>query len=234
MNSLTSATLSDRFVFAGLVTALSVCCLVTGCGKKSETETAVTSEETIAVAPESPGPAAVSATPASLEVAAVPAVVPEIEEEKIDLTGTNYVVDLQAGETPVVEGWIYEIAASEQAPRQKAEALLGLLPRLESDDQRKVAMVALFQISDADYDLVQPQLMNAALDAKVLEVFMTDALKRKNELKMPTLLDLTRAEEHPLHAQARKLLGTYLGRDYGTNWVRWENGITAWLSKNPG
>jgi hypothetical protein len=228
-----SAKSAERFTAASFA-ALVICAAATGCGKKSETEAAAVPEEAIAVTSESPEPAAAPTSPARMELVAAPAAAPEVAEEKIDLTGTNYVVNLEGGETPVVEGRIYEIAISDQPPRAKAEALLALMPRLVSDEQRKVAAVALHQISDADYDLVQPQLMNAALDSKVLDVFLADALKRRNETKMPMLLELTRAEEHPLQPRARQMLSNYLGKDFGTNWVRWENGITAWLSKNPG
>jgi hypothetical protein len=224
MTSNKSALVTAKFVSVGIAAILLG--LATGCGKAPESETAAPPAESIAAAPES----APETTPPAIVAAALPAAP---QAEVIDETGTNYVVDLEGGETPVVEGMIYEIARTEQSPREKAEALFAMFPRLEPGDQRKVALVALRQIGDADYEVAAPHLMNSTLDPQVLSVFMADALKRKNTLKMPALLELTRAEEHPLHAQARQLLGTYLGNDYGTNWTRWENRLAWWLSKNP-
>jgi hypothetical protein len=143
---------------------------------------------------------------------------------------TNYVVDLDAGERLVVEGLIHEIISAPSTPREKAEGLLAILPRLETDDKRKVALAALRQVGDADYDLIQPYLLDLTLDPEVLNTFMSDMLKRKSAIKLPTLLELARVDEHPLQQQSGAMLRTLLKTDQGTNWNRWERVVEMHLA----
>jgi len=185
-----------------------------------EAETAASPEASIVASPESvPETAPVTAIP----VAPTPEEVTEEEE-------TNYVVNLDAGETLVVEGMIHEITSSPRTPREKAEDLLAMFPRLESDDQRKVALAAFRQAGDADYDVIQPHLFNATLDPQVLNTFMSDMLKRKSSIRLPTLLELARVDGHPLQQESGAMLRALLNTDQGTNWTRWERVVEMSLA----
>lgn len=185
-----------------------------------EPETAVPPEESVVTSPES--------VPESAPVTAIP-VAPK-PEEVTEAEATNYVVDLDAGETLVVEGMIHEITSSLRTPREKAEDLLAMFPRLEPDDQRKVALAAFRQAGDANYDVIQPHLLNSTLDPQVLNVFMSDMLKRKSPIKLPTLLELARVDGHPLQQESGARLRALLKTDQGTNWTRWERVVEMRLA----
>jgi hypothetical protein len=201
--------------------------LVAGCSKPPAPETAASLENSAAASSESVPETIAPVPPTS--VAATISQSPE-SAEGIEAEVTNYVADLNAGETPVVEGLIHEITSSERTPREKAEGLFAMLPRLEQDGQRKVALVALRQVGDADYEVVLQHLFNAALDPQVLSVFMTDMLKRKSSIKLPTLLELARVDGHPLHQESGAMLRALLKTDQGTNWTRWERVVEMRLA----
>lgn len=88
-------------------------------------------------------------------------------------------------------------------------------------------------VPNTHYALIERSLLDAALPRTVLSVFMTGTLKRSNGVKGPVLLKLARLEAHPRQEEARQLLRGYLGHDHGTNWVRWEEAMQAWLKDNP-
>jgi len=206
-----------RIAFVSIAVILG---LATGCSKAPETGTAVSAEESIVASPES--------VPETAPVVAIP-VAPKLEEVT-EAEVTNYVADLNAGETLVVEGMIHEITSSPRTAREKAEDLLAMFPRLEPDDQRKVALAAIRQAGEANYDVIQPHLLNSTLDPQVLNVFMSDMLKRKSPIKLPTLLELARGDGHPLQQESGAMLRALLNTDQGTNWTSWERVVEMRLA----
>jgi hypothetical protein len=139
----------------------------------------------------------------------------------------------EAASKPSLEVQIHTVAKSEHTPREKAEELFSMFTKLDWQGQRKVALAAVSQVSDADYKLIRERLLNPKLDRRVLSVFLTDTLKRKNSIKMPALLELARTDGHPLQEEARGLLCVFIQKNYGADWAKWEKAVDAWLANNP-
>lgn len=133
----------------------------------------------------------------------------------------------------IVEARIHFVEQWAITPIQKSQVFLAMLSSAEADDQRKLAHAALPNIGATNYGLARPHLLNPKLPKTVLSVFMTDALKRAYTVKLPVLLSLAQTTGHPLRNEAQELLRNYLGHNHGTNWVKWEETMLAWLKFNP-
>jgi hypothetical protein len=112
---------------------------------------------------------------------------------------------LEAGETDAV----------------KARRLLALAKSLPDDEQLEAAEHAVNLVTDGDYDVLRTVLGNPLTPEAVLDTLMADALGRGNSLKLPALVAVARAPEHPLATEARDLLELHIGEDHGTNWTVW-------------
>jgi hypothetical protein len=149
---------------------------------------------------------------------------PGLEPRIVSMMQTNVAGSMEA-RVYFVENW-------EITREQKAQVFFGMLSQAGADDQRKLAHAAVAHVANSNFALVVRHLLNAKLPKTVLSVFMTDTLKRDYRIKLPTLLTLAQAEGHPLQKEARELLRGYLGRDHGTNWVKWEETMMARLQGN--
>jgi len=132
-----------------------------------------------------------------------------------------------------VEARIYFVESWDIASLQKAQVFVSMLAKSEPDDQRKLAHASVRQVANTNYALLRHGLFNPRLPRPVLSVFMTDVLKRDNKVRMPALLTLARSDAHPMQAEAEQLLTVYLGQNYGTNWLKWEEALLVWLERNP-
>lgn len=132
-----------------------------------------------------------------------------------------------------IEARIYYVENWDITKLEKAQACLLMFPKLDSDDQRKLAHAMVKYVEDANYLLLRTNLLNPVFDKRVLSVLMTDTLKRGYRIKVPTLLSLAQTDSHPMQSEARQLLKQYLHADHGTNWLEWEESMVAWLAKYP-
>ena len=153
------------------------------------------------------------------------AALPELEPAVLAMMKTNT--------SSVVEVRIHFVEQWEISPLQKSLAYFSMFTNATGDDQRKLAHAAVKYVASTNHALVQQHLFNPELPRTVLSVLMTDTLKRAPSVKLPALLQLARVEGHPLQDEARDLLRGYLGRDHGTNWVKWEESVQSRLKENP-
>ena len=165
---------------------------------------------------------AVLAALQSLSTFAVP---PPLDAKIVEMMKTNSV--------GIVEARIHFVEKWEITMPHKAQVFFSMFDEAKGDDQRKLAHAAVKHVANTNYALIQSHLLDPELPRTVLSVFMTDTLKRSNAVKLPVLLQLARLDAHPLQDEARQLLRGYLGRDHGTNWVKWEEAMQSWLKTNP-
>jgi hypothetical protein len=145
---------------------------------------------------------------------------------------TNTLTEEDAPKKPMmVEAQISEVAGSQHTAGEKAAELFKIFTQLDPQGQRKVALAAVSQVDDAHYALIGKYLLDPKLDPRVLSVFMTDTLKRPNSVRLPLLLELAQMNGHPLQAESRELLTALLQKNYGTNWTKWQEAVTAQLAE---
>lgn len=118
-------------------------------------------------------------------------------------------------------------------PTEKVQALISMLPTEEREGQRKLLHVAMRWTDDASYPVVRRVLLDPKWHPQIHSVLMTGTLKRRNQVKLPVLLELARSEGHPLRAEATQLLEHFLGKDHGEDWAAWQKSLSAWLAQHP-
>jgi len=176
----------------------------------------------------SPEPTTLPAVSTETEPPAPPKnnIVAEIPMPAPPVAGTNWSADDW-------EDHMDEILTSETDTRRKAEDLLDMLPTVNEEAKIELAGHIVNLVEDDQYARVAPYLTNAAVPEAVSSVFMNDLYNRANSLKLPLVLAVARTESHPLREEAKDLLELYIEEDYGTDWVKWEAAMNAWLKENP-
>ena len=111
----------------------------------------------------------------------------------------------------------------------KTAQLLALLPQLPEEGQIEVAQNLSDLVEGQDYAPLGQLLRAGQLPASVLDVLMTDALGRPDSLKLPLLLELAENPNHPDAGEAREMLGSFLGADYGDDWNLWRQKVQEQL-----
>ena len=124
------------------------------------------------------------------------------------------------------------LGANDDEP-QKATKLLEMFSLLPEDGQIEVAQHLSNLLPDDRYGALAQSFTNAATSEGVLDVLMTDVLNRGNALKLPTLLQVARTENHPKSGEARDVLEVFVDENYGTDWPKWEKAIQDWIKANP-
>jgi hypothetical protein len=138
--------------------------------------------------------------------------------------------------TNLVTDWeekVSDIVGSETNEVEKAKQLLGMFWRMPPDVQEEAAHHLSNLLPDEDYSEMAKLLTNSTLPADVLDVLLADALNRPNALKLPALLDVAKDPKHPNAEEAKDLLELYLDEEYGNDWDKWREKMTAWLKENP-
>ena len=131
------------------------------------------------------------------------------------------------------EGRLDEILGSDGDETQKAKQLLAIFPSLPQEGQVEAAQHLSNLMPDAEYGPLGKMMADSKLAEPVLDVLMVDVLNRPNSIKLPLLLEVARAPEHPKATEAKDLLELYLEEDYGTDWNRWQAKMQQWLKDNP-
>lgn len=145
-------------------------------------------------------------------------------------------MEASATTTNLMTGWedkVDEILGSTSADADKAKQMIEMFPRLPADGQEEVARHITNLLPDEDFGLLRGYLTNAALPEEVLDVLLDDVLNRPNSLKLPALLEVARATQHPKAAEAKDFLELFLEEDYGNDWDKWQAGMEQWLKENP-
>jgi hypothetical protein len=140
--------------------------------------------------------------------------------------------------TPVIAQFDWEdevnsILSSDDKADAKADQLVALFPTLPEEGQIEAAQELFYMLSDHEFAAFEQYLANASLSAPVLNLLMTGALNRPDNVKLPILLEVARNDANPKAADARELLRGFLGTDYGTDWAQWKSGIEKHLGQNP-
>jgi len=131
------------------------------------------------------------------------------------------------------EGRLDEILGSDGDETQKAKQMLAIFPSLPSEGQVEAAQHLSNLLPDSEYAPMGKMLTDTKLPDSVIDVLMVDLLNRPNAIKLPLLLDVARAPEHPKATEAKDLLELYLDEDYGTDWNKWQAKMQQWLKDNP-
>src|SRR6185503_9478614 len=100
---------------------------------------------------------------------------------------------------------------------QKAKKILEMFPKLPEEGQEEAAEHLANLLPDDHYDAARQLLTNVKTSELVLDALMSDLLNRPNALKLPVLLEMARAPEHPRGEEAKEFLELYLEKDYGAN-----------------
>jgi hypothetical protein len=149
---------------------------------------------------------------------------------------SNTAAPLSAGATNLITDWeerLDTILGAEGAPEAKARQLLEMFPRLPEAGQTEVSKHLCNLTADQDYAPMAQLLANPQLPPEVLDTLLADSLNRPNSLKLPALLEVARAPQHPKAAEAKEVLGFFLETDYGEDWQKWQDKVQEWLKENP-
>ncbi len=136
-------------------------------------------------------------------------------------------------DTNTWENKIDTVLTSDADDSQKANRILELLPQLPAEGQEEAAEHLANLLPDEQYSSARQLLTKTNTSSAVLDVLMSDLLNRPNEIKLPTLLDVARAPDHPNAEEAKEFLELYLENDFGTDWGKWEDAMKTWLKENP-
>lgn len=181
-----------------------------------------------------PTPAAGVAAPLAETPAPQPAVVAKPITPVAAMAAAPQTPDVQA--FAAATNWeeaVQAVLDADIEDAEKAKQLFALFPKLPPDEQVTVVENLATLVPDENYAPMGKLLTDARLPAPVLDALMDNAQTRANAILLPLMLELARNPAHPKAAEARDTLKTYLDHDYGTDWVQWQQQITAWLKDDP-
>jgi hypothetical protein len=128
---------------------------------------------------------------------------------------------------------VTQVLTSGAAPADQAQSLLTLFPSLPPATQIEAAHHISNLLPNESYSTWSGYLTNTAAAPEVRNVIYADLMQRPNGIKLPMLLELARAPATGRSPEALALLRHVLGADYGTDWLRWQQGIEARLKSQP-
>ncbi len=115
----------------------------------------------------------------------------------------------------------------------KAKQMLEIFPHVPEESKPEVAEHLANLTPDEMYQGVGDLFADPKQPPEILEVFMHDILNRPNSVKLPELLRVAQAPEHPKAGEAREVLTLFLEEDYGSDWQKWQTATDSWLQNNP-
>jgi hypothetical protein len=177
--------------------------LATGCSKKEPAE-ADHSEMKMPENQETTQTASTPVTQAEQKVAAAPEKPEELKPLSPEMTEL-----LASNKTISVYEQVYYITNSPFNDTEKAQALMMIMTNFNRDGQRTIAHSAVNYVHDSTHALVSTPLLEGKLDKQILSVFMTDTLKRPDQIKMAVLKKLAATEGNPMQAEAQGLLEAF-------------------------
>jgi hypothetical protein len=126
-----------------------------------------------------------------------------------------------------------EIVGAETDDTNKVNQLFDLFPRSPEDAKPEIVQHLSNLVSDEDYLRLGELLKDPTLPDSALDILMSDALNRPNGVKLPEMLDVAKTPNHPKAEEAKDILALFLDEDYGQDWPKWHEKMTAWLKDNP-
>ena len=104
----------------------------------------------------------------------------------------------------------------------KAKMLLGMLNSLPPEGLETAAREAGERLPDSAYAVASATLLNPQTHGRVLGVLFADLLERPDALALPALLEMARNPAHPFAPAARENLELLLGKNFGSDWPKWD------------
>jgi hypothetical protein len=136
----------------------------------------------------------------------------------------------------IVTNWeerLDQIIGSETDDTNKVNQLFDLFPNAPDEAKPEIAQHLSNLVGDEDYARLGELLKDTTLPDAALDILMSDALNRPNGIKLPELLDVAKTPNHPKADEAKDILALFLDEDYGQDWTKWQEKMTAWLKDNP-
>ena len=128
---------------------------------------------------------------------------------------------------------ISDVLVADTEIPEKCKVLLEMFPKLPLDGQVEAAQHLSNLVGNDEYQPLGKILLDPKTPDAVDSVLIMDVYNRPASTRLPILLQVARTPNHPKAAEAKDLLERFLDEDYGTDWTRWENKMTAWLKENP-
>jgi hypothetical protein len=147
----------------------------------------------------------------------------------VSTTGTNP----PEAERPLQE-WeqrIETVLRLNATENETAQLLINMLPTLPPEGQAEAAQHVSNLVLDQDYNRVVPLVRNPSLPVEVHDVLFTDLMNREDRVKLPTLVEVAKLQNHPYHEEALTDLQIFLDQDHGNNWGEWEKSVKEYLKK---
>ena len=135
----------------------------------------------------------------------------------------------------------------EEAAREAADYKIGTIIQQESTPEAVNAKLYLLFPNFSTYEKIAaaPHMVNLTSDEELpkminllknpltppeaMESFFNDMLNRPPELGWPVLIDIIGQPRHPMGEQARELMSTIVGDDFGTDINKWREGLREQL-----
>ena len=124
-------------------------------------------------------------------------------------------------------GWeqkIDKVLTSQLNVREQAQQLRAVFHSLPPEGRAEAAAHMANLTEDEDYGLGS-LLTDPETPEEALQVLLIDLSSRPESVRLPLLLDLMRASNHPLQQEAKEELSFLLDEDYGNDWASWETAV---------
>ena len=137
--------------------------------------------------------------------------------------------------TPPIEnkftGQVKNILESGQPLNAKSAQLAYWLKGLSSEDCELASDAVADAVKDDSFAVLKPLLLDPQLPEVARETFSLNLMDRPSAIRLPALLEMAQASNHPDSAEARDMLGIYLDRDLGNKWAAWQQAVEIELQK---
>ncbi|MBL9114871.1 MAG: hypothetical protein JNJ83_07660 [Verrucomicrobiaceae bacterium] len=121
------------------------------------------------------------------------------------------------------------IIQQEATPEAVSAKLYLLFPNFTSYEKVAAAPHMVNLTSDEELPKMINLLKNPLTPPEAMESFFNDMLNRPPELGWPVLIDIIGQPRHPMAEQARELMSTIVGDDFGTDITKWREGLREQL-----
>lgn len=135
---------------------------------------------------------------------------------------------------PTDEPWqiaINAILTNDAEPVELSRRLAAALPGMPLEGQLEAAQHMVNLLGDEEYSTAGSVYFNHAMPEAVRRLVFEDFMNRTNTVKLPLLVRTLKEHGHPLRGQALENLQIYLGRDEGSDWMRWDTAVRESLEK---
>ena len=121
------------------------------------------------------------------------------------------------------------IIEQEKTPEATRDKLLLLFPNFSRVEKIAAAPHIVNLTGDEDLPKVVGFLKSPLTPPEAMETFFNDMLNRPPELGWQVLVDLIKENNHPMAGQAKEILTTIVGDDFGNDAAKWQKGLNDQL-----